>query len=280
MIERDYSDAKDHVHVLSYGGGTQSTALLLKSLKDGINGIKPDYIIFADTGNESRAVLAQIERVNKHIKEKYGREIITVSNGNILNRIKKHFEEGERMASIPFFTLNRETGKKGILWRACTDEYKITPVRREIRRLLGYKPKQRVKEIVHLWKGISTDEIQRVKPIRDKWQEAEHPLIDYLDWSRDDCVDYVNVELGFRPISSSCIICPFHSRNNWLEIKRNSPEEFEEACQIDEMIRHNPKLDSECFLYAKHIPLRDIEAEPNSDDGDYFDNECNGICGL
>lgn len=33
MIKKEYDDDKKHIHVLSYGGGTQSTALLLMALK-------------------------------------------------------------------------------------------------------------------------------------------------------------------------------------------------------------------------------------------------------
>ncbi|WNV81644.1 hypothetical protein RUL31_10515 [Bacillus atrophaeus] len=47
MIKHQYDDGKKHIYVLSYGGGTQSTALLLMALKGEINGVIPDYIIFS-----------------------------------------------------------------------------------------------------------------------------------------------------------------------------------------------------------------------------------------
>lgn len=67
MIKQQYDDGKKHVHVLSYGGGTQSTALLIKSLRDGINGVKPDFVIMSDTGWESKEVMdwgSEDERVH------------------------------------------------------------------------------------------------------------------------------------------------------------------------------------------------------------------------
>ncbi|MER2459872.1 phosphoadenosine phosphosulfate reductase family protein [Bacillus subtilis] len=75
MIKQHYDDGKKHIHVLSYGGGTQSTALLLMALKGEINGVIPDYIIFSDTGWEPQYVYNWVNKVNEHIKATYGREI-------------------------------------------------------------------------------------------------------------------------------------------------------------------------------------------------------------
>lgn len=78
MIKQQYDDGKKHIHVLSYGGGTQSTALLLMALKGEINGVIPDYIIFSDTGWEPKHVYNWIEKINKHIKATYGRKSSSV----------------------------------------------------------------------------------------------------------------------------------------------------------------------------------------------------------
>ncbi|XVM19727.1 phosphoadenosine phosphosulfate reductase family protein [Bacillus subtilis] len=197
MIKQHYDDGKKHIHVLSYGGGTQSTALLLMALKGEINGVIPDYIIFSDTGWEPQHVYNWIQKINKHIKATYGREIIFTDNGNIRDDIVQGAETGDRFASIPFFTRDSK-GEIGIARRQCTNEYKILPVNRKIRSLLGYKPRQRIKEVVHLWKGISTDEIQRVKPSRESWQVAEHPLVDVAFIDRSRCITYVERE-GLGP---------------------------------------------------------------------------------
>ena len=57
-------DKKDY-HILSWGGGTQSTALMIKFLKGEVkdssgNPIELDYIFFADTNNESEMTYTQI----------------------------------------------------------------------------------------------------------------------------------------------------------------------------------------------------------------------------
>lgn len=87
MIQKTYDDGKKHVHLLSFGAGTQSTALLLMALKGEINGVIPDYIIFADTGWEPRGIYDWIDKVNAYIKRKFDREIIVTSGRNIRDDI-------------------------------------------------------------------------------------------------------------------------------------------------------------------------------------------------
>lgn len=279
MIKKYYDDGKRHVHVLSFGGGTQSTALLLMALKGEINGVIPDYIIFSDTGWEPQKIYDWVNKVNQYIKTKYNREIIFTKGGNIRTDLLNAVENGSRVASLPFFTLN-EDGEKGMVMRQCTAEYKIQPVKHKVRELLGYEPRQRVKEVVHMWKGISTDEIQRVKPIIDSWIEAEHPLIDVQMMNRSNCIAYVEREGLGTPEKSSCIGCPFHDNQTWLEMKRNDPASWNDAVMLDEKIRNMPKLNSQCFLHKSCKPLKDVDLNEDQLTFNDFINECEGFCGI
>ena len=279
MIKKEYDDDKQHVHVLSYGGGTQSTALLIMALEGKINGVIPDYIIFSDTGWEPVSIYKWVDKVNAYIKRKYNREIIFTNGGNIRTDLINSVKTGSRVASLPFYTLD-DDGKKGMVMRQCTGDYKINPVKKKVRELLGYEPRQRVKEVIHMWKGISTDEIQRVKPIADKWIEAEHPLIDVVMMNRSNCIAYVEREGLGTPAKSSCIGCPFHDNQTWLEMKRNDPQSFQDACEMDELIRNMPKLKSRCYLHRSCVPLKDADLNENQMTFDDFINECEGFCGI
>lgn len=281
LIKKNYDDDKKHIHVLSYGGGTQSTALLIKALKGEVSGVIPDYIIMSDTGNEPQYVDDQVARVNEYIKKEFNREIIITSGGNIYDDLLNATETGERVAGLPYHTID-DSGSTGMGARHCTGDYKIAPVRKKVRELLGYAPKKRVKEVVHMWKGISTDEIQRVKPIADKWIEAEHPLVWELSMDRSACVAYVERELGFTPFSSACIICPFHSNSAWLEIKRNDPEGFQKAVELDGKLRSGKlKFKSKVYLHKSRAPLGEVDiGEDQTDLFDMFDMVCGGDCGV
>lgn len=279
MIKKEYNDGKRHVHVLSYGGGTQSTALLLMALKGEINGVIPDYIIFSDTGWEPKSIYQWVDKVNKYIKDKYNREIIITNNGNIREDIIKGAKDGSRFASVPFFTKDAD-GNIGMARRQCTNEYKITPVNKKIRELLGYKPRQRINEVVHVWKGISTDEIQRVKPSRQKWQIAEHPLIDVMDVDRSRCIVYVEREGLGTPAKSSCIGCPFHDFQTWREMKLHDKESWEDAVEIDKIIRNLPRFRHNAFLHSSGKPLDEVNFNEDQMDINMFINECAGMCGI
>lgn len=279
MIKQQYDDGKKHIHVLSYGGGTQSTAMLIMALEGEINGVIPDYIIFSDTSWEPPSIYEWTEKVNNYIKEKYNREIIYTNGGNIRTDLVNAVKTGSRVASLPFFTLD-DKGNKGMVMRQCTGDYKIMPVKKKVRELLGYEPRQKVREVVHMWKGISTDEIQRVKPIADKWIEAEHPLVEVIDVDRSACIAYVERTGLGTPAKSSCIGCPFHDDQTWLDLKRNDPKSFEDACYIDDLIRNMPKLKSKCYLHKSCTPLRDVDLNENQLTIDDFINECEGMCGI
>ncbi|PFR93482.1 hypothetical protein [Priestia megaterium] len=280
MIKKQYDDGKKHVHVLSYGGGTQSTALVLLALEGKINGVIPDYIIYSDLHWEMKRVDPFIKKFNAYIKKRFNREIIIVSADDIRQKTLDAARNGKRLASLPFFTHNEE-GEKVIVRRQCTLEYKINPVNRKVKELLGYTPRQRVKEIVHIWKGISTDEIQRVKPIvKPKYLVAEHPLVDVMWKDRSFCIKYVeDAGLGTPP-SSSCVGCPFHSDEQWLEVKKNDPEGWAQAVELDEAIRKIPKMRNETFLHRSGIPLKNVDLNENQTTINDFINECEGFCGV
>src|SRR5207248_4107984 len=55
------------------------------------------------------------------------------------------------------------------------------------------------------------------------------------------------------------ITCPYHDDHYWQDLQNRYPDEFDEACQFDETIRHLPGVKGECFLHSSCIPLRDID---------------------
>lgn len=272
---------KQTVNVVSLGAGVQSTTMLLMAAR-GELGEKPDFAVFSDTGWEPKHVMKHLEWLKAEVG-KYGVEVIITNNGNIRDDLIASVNGGKRFASLPFFIIN-EDGTQGISRRQCTNEYKIQPVRKAIRTKLGYVPRQRVKENVRLWMGISTDEIQRVKPSRDKWIENYYPLIEN-NMSRGDCLDWMRKNGYPRPPKSSCIGCPFHNDLMWLDMKENDPEAFADAVFIDGEIKKLPRFKGQAFLHRAMVPLDqvDFKARLQNKQMDLindFINECEGMCGV
>src|SRR5690606_13884699 len=100
---------------------------------------KPQYAIFADTGWEMERVYRHLEWLEQEAA-RFDIPIIRVSAGNIRDDLYKAVNEGTRFPSMPFFLQGggiHHPGNEGKAWRQCTQEYKIKPIQREVRRLLA-----------------------------------------------------------------------------------------------------------------------------------------------
>lgn len=252
--------------VLSFGAGTQSTAMLVLANQGKLG--KIDFAVFADTQSEPKEVYDWLKKLQAWSKI----PILIGTHGNLMEDVSRHVKG---FTTVPLFT------KKGIGMRQCTKVFKIDVISKTIRQRLGYAPRKRTRHKVKVMIGISTDEAQRMKPSRTKWIENVWPLID-LNLSRKDCVKIVEeAGLGTAP-RSACIMCPYKRNDEWLHLKSTSPEEFEKACKWDEKMR-TLKPGQEQFVHRSKIPLRDVvlvRKDDNDPDQDGIQEECEGMCGV
>ena len=197
----------------------------------------------------------------------------------------------QRFASIPSFTLGAD-GKMGKVRRQCTSEYKIGVIEKVIRRqVLGLQPRKWVPNgtTVHQWIGISVDEAGRMykakarqleNPVR--WQAFHYPLIEQLNWTREDCRTYLAEKVPHRVPRSACTFCPFHSDAEWLKIKQRNGPDWQRVVEIDRALRSgaacNRKMDSQMFLHRTCKPIEDVEFKPRETGADLA-GECQGMCG-
>lgn len=263
------------IRVISLGAGVQSTTLALMAAEGEI-GPMPDCAIFADTGWEPKAVYAHLERLIKSLPF----PVYIVQKGNLRNDlIASVNSDGHRFAAVPWFTANGGMGR-----RQCTAEYKIRPIAIKIRQLMGYGKGQRVSknDTAEVWIGISTDEIQRMKDARDKWQVNRWPLIE-KNLSRRDCIAWLEKK-GWNAPKSSCIGCPYHSDAMWRDMKDNDPVSWEDAVEVDIAIRDSgSKWRHQQFMHRSLKPLSDVDLSTPSERGQTefgFLQECDGMCGV
>jgi len=273
---------------ISWGAGTQSTALLVMSAL-GLNGVpKADVAIFADVGDEPKSVYETL-RFYQEWAPRHGIPVEVVSIGRLSDHIiERHSGQRTRFAAIPAFTPRDGDYKHpAMLRRQCTREYKIDPIERKVRQILGYAKGQRVKKNVRALIGITTDEVARMKPSRTRWVESCWPLID-ADLSRDDCIDFMAARPDLRqPGRSACVFCPFRNDYGWQTMKDDDPESFEEACRLDEAFRDmsHPGLQQPVYVHRSLKPLRDVSFNDWKSPGqlDLFgdmNQECEGMCGV
>ena len=192
----------------------------------------------------------------------------------------------QRGGPVPTFTLNPD-GSRGQSRRFCTDQWKLRPIRREIRRRLGVNPGRRVPAgtEVSVLIGFSVDEISRMKDPPGGWEVPSYPLID-AGLSRSDCAEWwsVNAPATAPPLGrSACVICPFHSSSEWRRNVRDNPEMITAAAAAE---ASGQEQQDRCgyghilhFLHPRRIPLLDA-LDADAAQGTLFDadTDCGGIC--
>uniref|UniRef100_A0A6M3K387 Putative phosphoadenosine phosphosulfate n=1 Tax=viral metagenome TaxID=1070528 RepID=A0A6M3K387_9ZZZZ len=246
------------LEVLSLGAGVQSTTLLIMAMNGEIK--KPDEIIFADTGNEPKAVYEHLEYLKSICPFKIG----VVQWDNIVN-----WHLNSKYFILPVFTSGG-----GQLRRQCTDHFKLKPIRRYLVQKYGRRFK------ANMMIGFSADEMNRRRISNKAWQTNIYPLIE-KNMSREDCKNYLK-EHGIQvPGKSSCVVCPFHSPKYWREFKAKYPDEYDEACKFDDKIRNLKFTKYNYYVCNIRRPLRDIDwGNPQLIMFEDMSQECTGICGT
>jgi hypothetical protein len=248
-----------------------------------------DGAVFADTGWEPRAVYSHLERLGE-LLDAAGVPLYRVGNGNLRSDA---IDPLRRYASIPYFVRNPD-GSEGMGRRQCTGEYKLKPIGRAVRRLLGATPPdfRRVSKgrVAEQWIGFSTDEIHRVNDgDRVSYINKRYPLLD-LGMSRKDCDKWLRSRGWSSVVKSACIGCPYHGNRQWRALRdtcecghhRESHRRDAWSCQIyidgtlcvcqhfanpewwdavdfDKAVRkggaHGLPLNGEAFLHRARVPL-------------------------
>jgi hypothetical protein len=280
------------INIISTGAGVQSSTLNFMAEKGILP--KPTASIFGDTVGEPIKVYEYLE----YLKTQISFPLYTVSKGDLKKdslEIKVSKKTGKRYMKgiIPAFVLNPD-GTKGILGRKCTADYKIYEVQKKTKQILGkqvlkeWKSKHKLayKEwnlsktekrscafwawdemqsdpLVLMWIGISLDEIHRMN-------ESKVPFIKNV-----------------FPPRSACKYCPFHSDEEWIDLKLNSPDEFKECViyerDLQEAARNQDALIGIPFLHESCVPLDQVDFTKKREGYqqlNLFANECTGLCGV
>ena len=261
--------------VLSLGAGIQSSFLLLA--KEEFN-FEFDYAIFSDTRFEPKAVYEQLE----FLKENSTTPIITVSQGNLKQDILDHVDgKAKRASNLPYYA-KYESGKVVMFPRACTSDYKIKPIHRYAKKRFRDENDMTVRgriaeNAITFVLGISSDEAGRCKTSQEKWYQNKYPLVE-SNINRNQCHDWLKAKYPNRQWhKSACIVCPFHSTQEWKNIKSNQ-DDWDEAVDFDRKVRELPIADGKVFLHPSIKPIEDAymdELQPN-----LWEDECDGYCGI
>jgi len=284
------------MEILSLGAGVQSSVVALMSEAGELPRL--DAAIFADTGAEPDDVYEWLDWLEGRLSFPIHRvKHKSLETEDIERRTSKTSGRKYLRASVPLW-VQRGPKMGGGLIRKCTRDYKIVPLLRKVKEIvgLGRRP-DRI--LVRQWIGISTDEAHRMKPPAKAdraWTQHWWPLID-ASMSRQDCLRWMESRGYPTPPRSACVFCPYHSAAEWHRLQRDDPAGYERAAQYEEAFQHGIREwdavlradDVFCQKIVHATPLREIHwADVLADKtvskqlrlfGEWG-NECEGMCGL
>lgn len=213
---------KEDYKIVSFSGGKDSTAMLLRLLE---LGEQIDEVVFCDTYKEFPQMYEHIQKVRKIVEE---------------HNIK--FTELRNEKSFDYYMFEHEPkrknpaliGNKGYSWagsrsRWCTSRLKIQVIDKYI---LGLKERYNIIQYV----GLAADETKRIERENNKYKKL--PLVEW-GWTEEDCLQYC-YSLGFdwgglyKYFSRvSCWCCPLQPLEELRNLRKHFPQLWQELREMD-----------------------------------------------
>jgi len=209
LDSRNLKRQKDAKYIVSYGGGINSTALIVFLVK---NKFPLDHVVFADTGDEIPGTYEYLEVMRKYLKRR------DIPFEIVMNRKKE---------SLSDKCLQREVIPSQV-WRWCTRDFKVLPIHKFYRTLQSH---------VYQYMGIDYGEVHRMKPARVDYVTNLYPLIDYKI-NREECINLIKKARLPIPVKSGCYFCPYNNMDRWAEIYQKHPDLYKYSMKIEEQGKH------------------------------------------
>ncbi|WOE32771.1 MULTISPECIES: phosphoadenosine phosphosulfate reductase family protein [unclassified Acinetobacter] len=194
--------------VVSYGGGTNSTALLIEYVN---RGMRVDLIMFADTGAEKPHTYKYVEYFSQWLESK-GYPAIKVVKAN--KSLEQDCLDRKALPSLAY----------GL--KTCSQRFKIAPQDKAVNNTVFVAG--RIVKVI----GYDADEPQRASRTYDDKFTRVYPLIEW-GMGRDECIQSIRDAGLALPGKSACYFCPNSrpSEIKWLE--KFHPELLERALLIE-----------------------------------------------
>lgn len=217
-------------YVVSFSGGKDSTAMLLRllELKQQI-----DEVVYCDTYKEFPQMYRHIEKVKK-IVEEAGVKFTTLKHDLTFDQWLLDYEPKRRDPQAFFAKYGADAKGKG--WatsrvRWCTGELKTKLMDRYINNL-----KKKFNVIMYI--GLAADEVKRLERAHNKQENHVHPLAEW-GWSEADCLQYC-YSLGFDWEGLynifnrvSCWCCPLQPLEELRKLRKHFPQLWQELRDLD-----------------------------------------------
>ncbi|WP_018348214.1 hypothetical protein [Longispora albida] len=260
------------IRAVAYGGGVQSTALLVLAATARID--FPAFL-FANVGDDSEepASLTYVRDVAAPYAAAHGIALHQLDrvrrDGQVETLLGRLTRPGSRSLPIPVRMSNGSPGT-----RSCTADFKIKTIGRWLR-ANGASAENPATVAV----GISLDEMHRAHNRRaNPYERVAYPLLD-LRLNRADCMNVIRSAGLPVPGKSSCWFCPLHTRAHWSTMRRDRPAQFAATCDLESLLnsrRAELGRDRVFFLRSARPLAEDIA--PAQDEIPGLDPEDDAAC--
>lgn len=261
------------LRVVSYGGGVQSTALLVLAAERRIDF---PIFLFSNVGDDSEhpATLRYVREVAMPYAAAHGIEL------HELQKVRRDGRSVTLLGSIyekdHSITIPARIHNGAPMQRQCTRDFKISVISKWIK-----QHGATVDQPATVGLGISIDELQRARSGHDPRNPEQHrvyPLLD-LRLNRGDCMGIIAAAGLPVPGKSSCFFCPFHRITEWQRLRRDEPDLFVKSQALETMLHERAErigMRQPIYLTAKGMPLDQAIGDQSVFD---FEDTCeSGYC--
>lgn len=223
LIKKDGKDIYEKIdrqHIVSFSGGKDSTAMLIRMLE---LGMRVDRVVFADTKYEFEEMYEYINMVETYIQNNFNSDIVierVSTEDELEDWIFGKITRGKREGEIRGFPLTAFP----CYW---SREAKVSQLDKAMRGQYRYI-------------GIAIDEKSRQSK-KAKDALYIYPLIDW-GWTEQDCMRYleskdlVNVLYTEEVTRTGCWWCPKQSLGAWRSLYKNHRDKFNQVTAWEDQL--------------------------------------------
>jgi hypothetical protein len=209
--------------VVAWGGGTNSTAAVI-GLRE--RSIRPDLILFADTGGEKPETYAYLDQFRSWLAQQSFPDLLVVHKDSIYESLEDNCVRKGMLPSLAY----------GL--RSCSDKWKRQPQDKFVNHwppaLEAWKQGQKVVKII----GYDAGEVRRARIPEDAKYRYWYPLIEW-SWERTECEAAIARAGLPLPMKSACFFCPASKKHEVLWLRQEHPDLFKRATQMERAAEAN-----------------------------------------
>lgn len=229
---------------INYGGGTDSTGMIVELIRRGWLSPQRTSIYTADTGSEKPGFYKYVPVFSEWLRSKGFSEVFVVRwRRKGPGRVMTSYERGDFVPLHQWCDDHQTLPSAVFGMKGCSVKWKARPIDEKIKEMQEFGAKHGIR-IVRLF-GFDADEAHRHKDVDPMGNECRSPLIDW-GWGREECAAAIEAAGLPLPGKSSCWMCPHMRPKEIAELKRDHPDLHAEALHLErqflEVGRREPTL--------------------------------------